>query len=163
MDFFLQPWPWWFSGILIGLTVPLLIFLTGQGFGISGSLQQISSMCLPNSKCEYLKNHNRRRGMVVLMFVIGVAGGGWIATRLLSAEEIELVPASFYNLAGAVRMLIGGFLIGFGARYAGGCTSGHAINGMSNLNWPSYVATAFFFAGGLSITWGLSHLIFPGG
>ena len=50
MEFIMQPWPWWFSGILIGLTVPLLYFLTGQGFGISTSLQQVGAMCSPNSK-----------------------------------------------------------------------------------------------------------------
>lgn len=58
-DFILQPWPWWFSGILIGLTVPLLYILVGQGFGISTSLQQIGAICLPGSKLSYFQNSDK--------------------------------------------------------------------------------------------------------
>jgi uncharacterized membrane protein YedE/YeeE len=61
-------------------------------------------------------------------------------------------------VAGAVKLLVGGFLVGFGTRYAGGCTSGHSLTGISNLNWPSLVATIFFFVGGLAVTWGLGNL-----
>ena len=159
-DFIMQPWPWWFSGILIGLTVPLLYFLTGQGFGISTSLQQFGAMCSPNSKLSYFKNYDRRTGLWLLMFVVGIVLGGFVATRFLSAEPIEFLPDSYYSLGGAVRLLVGGVLIGFGTRYAGGCTSGHAITGIANLNWPSLVATIFFFVGGLAVTWGLGSFIF---
>lgn len=160
MDFILQPWPWWFSGVLVGLTVPLLYLLTGQGFGISTSFQQIGAMCSPNSKLAYLRDFNKRKGMWTLMFVIGIAAGGFIANRFLSAERIEFFPESYTSVGGAIRLLVGGILIGFGTRYAGGCTSGHAITGISNLNWPSLVATIFFFVGGLGVTWGLGSLIF---
>ena len=160
MDFILQPWPWWFSGVLVGLTVPLLYLLTGQGFGISTSFQQIGAMCSPNSKLAYLRDFNKRKGMWTLMFVIGIAAGGFIANRFLSAEPIEFFPESYTSVGGAIRLLVGGILIGFGTRYAGGCTSGHAITGISNLNWPSLVATIFFFVGGLGVTWGLGSLIF---
>jgi len=122
MDFIMQPWPWWFSGILIGLTVPLLYFLTAQGFGISTSFQQIGAICAPNSKLP-----------------VGIAAGGFIANHFLSAEPVEFLPASYMGVGGAIRLLIGGILVGFGTRYAGGCTSGHAITGISNLNWPSLV------------------------
>ena len=61
MEWFMQPWPWWISGILIGLTVPLLYLLAGKAFGISTSLQQIGAMCAPNSKFEYLRKHDRTR------------------------------------------------------------------------------------------------------
>ena len=54
-------------------------------------------------------------------------------------------------------LAVGGFLVGFGTRYAGGCTSGHAISGLSNLQLPSLVAVIGFFIGGLVMT----HLIFP--
>jgi uncharacterized membrane protein YedE/YeeE len=54
-------------------------------------------------------------------------------------------------------MVIGGFLVGFGTRYAGGCTSGHAISGLSNLQFASLIATIGFFAGGLIAT----HLLYP--
>ena len=160
MEFILQPWPWWFSGVLIGLTVPLLYLLTGQGFGISTSLQQAGSMCLPNSQLEYLKSHNRRKGLWTVFFAVGIMLGGWIGAHLLSADPIEFLPAAYISLGGAGRLLLGGFLIGFGARYAGGCTSGHSITGIANLNWPSLVATIFFFVGGLTVTWGFGNLIF---
>ena len=160
MEFIMQPWPWWFSGILVGLTVPLLYFFTGQGFGISTSLQQVGAMCAPRSKLEYFKNYDRRKGIWTLLFVTGIALGGLIATRWLSSEPIEFLPTSFLGWGGAIKLLLGGMLIGFGARYAGGCTSGHAITGIANLNWPSLVATVFFFVGGLAVTWGLGSLIF---
>jgi uncharacterized membrane protein YedE/YeeE len=160
IDFIMQPWPWWFSGILIGLTVPLLYFLAGQGFGISTSLQQVGAICSPGSKLPYFANYNKRKGMWTLFFVAGITIGGFIATFYLSEKPIEFLPDSYMNLGGALRLLIGGFLIGFGTRYAGGCTSGHAITGIANLNWPSLVATIFFFVGGLAVTWGLGSLIF---
>ena len=160
MKFILQPWPWWFSGILIGLTVPLLYILVGKGFGISTSFQQIGAMCVPESKLSYLKNFDRRKGVWTLFFVTGIALGGYVANHWLSAKPVEFFPASFENPWGAIRLFIGGILIGFGTRYAGGCTSGHAITGIANLNWPSLVATIFFFVGGLAVTWGLGSYIF---
>jgi len=160
MEFIMQPWPWWFSGILIGLTVPLLLFLTGQGFGISTSFQQIGAMCAPQSKLSYFKDFDKRKGLWTLMFVFGIVIGGYVATRFLSAQPIEFLPDSYKNVGGAVRLFLGGILIGFGSRYAGGCTSGHAITGIAMLNWPSLVATIFFFVGGLGITWGIGSLIF---
>lgn len=160
MDIILQPWPWWISGILIGLTVPLLYFLAGQGFGISTSLQQIGAMCSPNSKLSYFSKFDRAKGLWTLMFAIGIAGGGLIASQFLSSSPIEFLPESFMTVGGGIRLFVGGILIGFGTRYAGGCTSGHAITGIANLNWPSLVATIFFFVGGLAITWGIGSLIF---
>lgn len=160
MNFLMQPWPWWFSGILVGLTVPLLYILVGRGFGISTSFQQLGAMCAPDSKLPYFRDFDKRNGLWTLLFVIGIAAGGLIATRFLSVEPVELLPPSYAGFAGAWRLLLGGILIGFGARYADGCTSGHAITGIANLNWPSLVATVFFFAGGLTVTWGLGHLIF---
>ncbi len=151
----MQPWPWWFSGVLIGLTVPLLYILTGQGFGISTSLQQVGAMCAPKSKLTYFSEFNKRKGMWTFCFAIGIVIGGFVATRFLSAEPVEFLPEFYMSFGGAIRLLVGGILIGFGTRYAGGCTSGHAITGISNLNWPSLVATIFFFVGGLAVTWGL--------
>ncbi len=156
----MQPWPWWFSGILVGLTVPLLYFLTGQGFGISTSLQQIGAMCSPGSKLSYFKDYNHRKGLWTLLFAVGIALGGFVATHYLSSEPIDFLPESYKSVGGALRLFIGGILIGFGTRYAGGCTSGHAITGIANLNWPSLVATIFFFVGGLGVTWGLGSLLF---
>lgn len=156
----MQPWPWWASGILIGLVVPLLYILAGQAFGISTSLQEAGAMCAPNSKLEYLSSFDRKGNLWTLVFVAGIASGSFIAATFLSVEPPELLPASFDSMTGGLQLLIGGFLIGFGTRYAGGCTSGHSITGISNLNWPSLVATLFFFAGGLAVTWGLGQWLF---
>ena len=60
---------------------------------------------------------------------------------------------SLFTLRGFIVIIVGGFLVGFGARYAGGCTSGHAISGISNLQLPSLVAVIGFFIGGLIMTW----------
>ncbi|HMP80358.1 MAG TPA: YeeE/YedE thiosulfate transporter family protein [Pirellulaceae bacterium] len=160
IDFLLQPWPWWFSGVLVGLTVPLLFILSGKAFGISTSLQQVGAMCAPQCSASYLRNYDRRAGMWTLVFVIGIALGGYVGSHWLSAQPVEFLPSSYLNLGGFVRLLVGGFLIGFGARYAGGCTSGHSITGISNFSWPSLVATIAFFVGGIGVTWGLGHLIF---
>ncbi len=159
-DFILQPWPWWFSGILIGLTVPLLFFLAGKSFGISTSFQQIGAMCSTKSSLPYLKNFDRREGMWTLVFAIGIGLGGLIASRWLSAVPVEFLPTQFSSVSGAIKLFVGGVLVGFGTRYAGGCTSGHAITGIANLNWASLVATIFFFVGGLGVTWGLGNILF---
>lgn len=156
----MSPWPWWVSGTLIGLTVPLLYLLAGKAFGISTSLQQIGAMCVPNSKFDYLRKHDRTGHLWTLVFVVGIALGAFIASHFLSADPVSLLPSMFKSPAGAAKLLGGGFLIGFGTRYAGGCTSGHSITGISNLNWPSLLATICFFAGGLAVTWFLGSLLF---
>ncbi len=160
MDWIWQPWSWWVSGILIGLTVPLLYILAGKAFGISTSLQQAGAMCAPHSKLEYLSKHDRKANMWTIVLAIGIAIGSFIATHFLSDEPVQFLPDAFRSVGGAIRLLIGGLLIGFGTRYAGGCTSGHSITGIANLNWPSLLATICFFAGGLAVTWGLGNLIF---
>lgn len=160
MTLIMQPWPWWISGVLIGLTVPLLYILAGKTFGISTSLQEAGAFCAPNSNMEYLRNFDRRGHLWTLVFVLGIAIGSFFANHFLSAQPADFLPKTLATPAGAIKLLVGGFLIGFGTRYAGGCTSGHSITGISNLNWPSLVATLFFFAGGLGVTWGIGHLIF---
>ena len=160
MNWIMQPWPWWVSGTLIGLTVPLLYILAGKAFGISTSLQEAGAICAPNSKLEYLSKFDRKGNFWTLVFALGIAMGSFVANRFLLDQPTHFLPEAFATPAGAVKLLIGGFLIGFGTRYAGGCTSGHSITGISNLNWPSLVATIFFFAGGLAVTWGLGHWIF---
>ncbi len=160
-DFLMQPWPWWFSGILVGLTVPLLFLLAGKSFGISTSFQEVGAMCGP-CNLDYLRNHKWRSGIWTLVFAVGIGIGGFITVRFLSSEPVEFLPESFVSVGGAVRLLFGGVLVGFGTRYAGGCTSGHSITGIANLNWPSLVATIFFFVGGLAVTWVLGTLIFGG-
>ncbi|MCA9188538.1 MAG: YeeE/YedE thiosulfate transporter family protein [Pirellulaceae bacterium] len=160
MEWMTQPWSWWGAGILIGLTVPALYLLAGKAFGISTSLQQAGAMCFPNSKLDYLRKHDRQENMWTIVFVVGISIGAWIATHWLSSSPVELLPPQFYSVTGAIKLLVGGFLIGFGTRYAGGCTSGHSLTGIANINWPSLLATVCFFAGGLAVTWGLGWLLF---
>ncbi|MBX2961994.1 MAG: YeeE/YedE family protein [Cyclobacteriaceae bacterium] len=176
-----QPWPWYVAGALIGLTVPALLLLGNKHFGISSSLRHICAACLP-ANIPFFK-YNWRREVWNLFFVVGVLFGGLIATQLLSnpdpivvsektvqdlealhvVVDNELMPASIFSfnnlfsLKGLVFFVLGGFLVGFGTRYAGGCTSGHSIMGLSTLQWPSLVATCCFMAGGFAMV----HLVFP--
>ena len=168
-----QPWPWYVAGPLIGLTVPLLLLIGNKSFGISSSLRHVCAACLPG-KIPFF-NYDWKKEMWNLFFVGGIFIGGIIAGILLKndnpvainpklANELagygitdlhSLVPsqlfnwASLFTLKGFILMVVGGFLVGFGTRYAGGCTSGHAIMGLSNLQWPSLVATCCFMGGGI--------------
>ena len=150
----LEPWPWYVSGPLIGLTIPLLLLLTGKNLGISSSLRHIGAACAPGSGLPYLGgNYNWRKHTWNLVFVGGVIIGGFIGNFLLSSSPTYFLPAGYQSLTGVGLLFGGGILIGFGTRYADGCTSGHTIMGLSLLNWPSLVATIFFFVGGLFSTW----------
>lgn len=167
-----KPWPWWVAGPFIGLTVPALLILGNKSFGISSSLRHICASCLP-ANIKFFK-YDWKKEVWNLFFVAGILGGGIVAATLLGDNEplqinenlrIELegygitdvsslVPTEIFNfnnlltLQGFLMMVVGGFLVGFGTRYAGGCTSGHAIMGLSNLQMPSLIATCCFMAGG---------------
>lgn len=176
-----QPWSWYVAGTLIGLTVPTLLLLGNKHFGISSSLRHICAACIP-SNISFFK-YDWKKEAWNLFFVGGVLLGGFVATQFLSNPypievaaatqtalidlniqvDNNLMPASIFSfenlfsLKGFVFFVLGGFLVGFGTRYAGGCTSGHSIMGLSNLQWPSLVATCCFMAGGFIMV----HLIFP--
>jgi uncharacterized membrane protein YedE/YeeE len=171
-----QPWPWYVAGPLIGLTVPLLLWLGNKPFGISSNLRHICAACIPG-KIPFF-NYNWKKESWNLLFVAGTVIGGWLGAVLLSNPEpvqihpdvvaamkqydiqdlSNLVPSDLFNwnqlfsLRGLLMMIGGGLLVGFGTRYAGGCTSGHSITGLSNLQWPSLVATICFMAGGFVMT-----------
>jgi uncharacterized protein len=176
-----QPWPWYVAGPLIGLTVPILLIIGNKSFGISSSLRHICAACVP-ANIPFFR-YDWRRESWNLFFVTGIFLGGMVAAFWLShpeptlihpqlATELQsygitdtshLVPAELFNwsslftLRGFILMVVGGFLVGFGTRYAGGCTSGHAIMGLSTLQWPSLVATVCFMAGGFL----MANLIMP--
>jgi uncharacterized membrane protein YedE/YeeE len=176
-----QPWPWYVAGPLIGLTVPLLLIMGNKTFGVSSSLRHICAACIP-ANIPFFK-YNWRKESWNLFFVTGILLGAIVATQWLNSGEpikvneklvsdlqqydirnySSIVPVDLFNwpslltLRGFLLMVAGGFLVGFGTRYAGGCTSGHAIMGLSNLQWPSLVATCCFMAGGF-IT---ANLILP--
>lgn len=176
-----QPWPWYVAGALIGLTVPTLLLLGNKHLGISSSLRHACAACFPGD-VPFFK-YNWKKESWNLFFVAGIFLGGFIATQFLSNPEPitvaeatvsdlqalnievdqQLMPEAIFSfdnlftLKGLIFFVIGGFLVGFGTRYAGGCTSGHAIMGISNLQWPSLVATCCFMAGGFLMI----HVIFP--
>ena len=158
MTWLFEPWPWYIGGPLIGLTVPLLLILAGKSFGISSSFRHLCSACMPGTRLPYLKEHNWRKESWNLFFVVGVLIGSYLGMHYLAAEPIALLPAHFDHWHGLLTLFGGGILVGFGTRYANGCTSGHSIMGISNLKWPSLVATISFFAGGLAVV-GLTHVL----
>ena len=153
-------WAPWVSGILIGLMVPAMYLLVGRGFGVSQSLQHLGAMCLPKTKVSYLRDHNWRGYRWNLVFIAGLFLGAFLASQFLTSESLEVLPEAANTGGGVLRLAFGGVLVGFGVRYAGGCTSGHTITGISDLNVPSIIASAAFFGGGVIATWGLTFLIF---
>lgn len=171
MDFIKQPWPWYAAGALIGLIVPALLLLGNRQFGISANLRHICAACLP-ANIPFFK-YNWKKEAWNLFFAAGIIIGAFIAAQWLAnpnpvainpklATELSgygitadnLMPTALFSfdslltLRGFIMLVGGGFLVGFGTRYAGGCTSGHAIMGLSNLQWPSLIATIMFMAGG---------------
>ncbi len=181
LEFIAHPWPWYVAGPLIGLTVPALLLLGNKSFGISSSLRHICASCMP-ANIRFFK-YDWKKEVWNLFFVFGIFLGGGIAMGLLASphpvevhpnlvQELasygitnysNLVPVdllnwqSLFTPKGFVMMVVGGFLVGFGTRYAGGCTSGHAIMGLSNLQWPSLVATISFMVGGFL----MANLLLP--
>lgn len=177
LHFVTQPWPWYVAGPLIGLTVPTLLILGNKAFGISSSLRHICAACLPANIPFF--TYDWRKEAWNLWFVGGVAVGGFTGGTLLSSpaplvispdtvRDLQvlgiqdftsgLLPTDLFSWAnlltakGLIFLVFGGLLVGFGTRYAGGCTSGHAIMGLSNLQWPSLVATISFMVGGFAMT-----------
>ncbi len=176
MEWITQPWPWYVAGPLIGLTVPALLILGNKTFGISSSLRHMCAACVPAGIPFF--TYNWKKEVWNLLFVVGILIGGFIATNYLANPETivvseatqadltalgisdftSLLPSDIFsweNLLtgkGLLFFVIGGFLVGFGTRYAGGCTSGHAIMGISSLQWPSLLATTFFMIGGFFMT-----------
>ncbi len=177
MEFLQQPWSWYVAGTLIGLTVPALLLLGNKQFGISSTLRHICTAVLPSNKPYF--NYDWKKEIWSLFFAGGVILGGVIATTALAdPNPIQIAPQtqadltalgvqnfdnlmpsdifnfeSLFTLKGFIFIVLGGFLVGFGTRYAGGCTSGHSITGLSNFQLPSLIATICFMAGGFLVTW----------
>lgn len=171
-EIFVQPWPWYVAGTLIGLIVPALLLLGNKHFGISANLRHACAACFPG-KINFFQ-YDWKKEIWNFFFVGGILAGAIIAVTLLHGPQpIQVHPAlakelagygitdyssmvpvqllswnSLFSVRGWVMMVPGGFLVGFGSRYAGGCTSGHAITGISNLQFPSLIATCCFMAGG---------------
>lgn len=210
MDVMLKPWPWYITGPLIGLMVPLLLLFGNKMFGISSTLRHFCAACIPTQN-KYFK-YDWKAESWNLVFALGVVVGGFIAFQYLvdtrtdlfvsprhsedvaksiqhtAEQEAMIMAKTFYpdltmearfmfkewglnsvyfhphpievfswqkvfSLPGLIFMVLGGFLVGFGTRYANGCTSGHSIMGLSQLSPASLVATIGFFIGGLISSW----------
>jgi len=184
MDALMKPWPWYVAGPLIGLFVPLLLVLGNKQFGVSGSLRSLCAAMLP-SKAAFLKFDWKRAGAWNIAFAAGIALGGALAVQLSGSPTPDiaaattkamsslglnaangLLPSEVFSwsalvtVRGFVSMVVGGFLIGFGTAYAGGCTSGHGIAGLAAFQVPSLVAVIAFFAGGVFGTFVLLPMLF---
>lgn len=182
MEFISQPWPWYVSGPMIALIMFLLI-MVDKRFGMSSNLRTMCSIAGAGKKAEFF-NFDWKSQRWNLVVVLGAIIGGFIASNFLTPNEAVLIsestisdlnglgfesageaylPTELFSVSALTNikslsiLIIGGFLVGFGARYAGGCTSGHAISGLSNLQLPSLIAVVGFFIGGLVMI----HLLFP--
>ena len=177
-----MPWPWYIAGAIVGLIVPTLLLIGGKSFGISANLRHLCAM--GGSRLAFFSYDWRREGGWNLMFAVGLMFGGWLATHVLghppdvvavsAATTRDLQALGLADLGGVapaelvswralatgpgfLTLVVGGLLVGFGARWSGGCTSGHAIAGLAAGQVPSLLAVVGFFAGGLLMT----HVVLP--
>ncbi len=182
IDWLKDPWPWYVAGPLIGLMVPALLIVGNRMFGISSNLRTVCAITLPR-RIQFFRYDWRKVGGWNLVFALGILIGGVLVGLMtdpsteiaISASTVADLKAlgvtdfsgfvpqeifswdTLFSLPGIVSLVAGGFLVGFGSSYAGGCTSGHAIAGLADFQLPSLVAVLGFFAGGLLVT----HLILP--
>ena len=173
-----HPWPWYVAGPLIGLFVPALLLAGNKMFGISANLRHVCAAVVP-ANVSFFRYDWRAVGGWNLAFAVGIVAGGAVAGHFLNdGAPVHLAPAAHASIAalgvhdfgglvprelfnwaalttvrGIVMIVGGGFLVGFGTAYAGGCTSGHAISGLADLQLPSLIAVLGFFGGGLIATW----------
>lgn len=172
-------WPWYIGGPLIALIMLLLLWI-GRSFGFSSNFRTICSAMGAGERCDFFRFDWKAQSWN-LLFLVGAIVGGYIAAHYLSDNQVPPINEKtilalkemgfesagtayspkelfeVYSLRNIILLFVGGLLIGFGTRYAGGCTSGHAISGLSNLQWPSLVAVIGFFLGGLLMV----HVLFP--
>lgn len=182
-EFLSQPWPWYIAGPVIGLMVPALLIAGNKAFGISSTLRHICAACFPGNIKFFQYDWRKETWSLILAAGILVGGllGGVIFPNpdpvMISDDTVRdlkelgihnftgLHPKDVFNfhslltLKGFLLIVVGGFLVGFGTRYAGGCTSGHTIMGISDLQMSSVIASCCFFAGGLLMTWLILPLI----
>ena len=167
MDHILQPWPWFVSGPLIALVMLVLVFF-GKTFGMSSNLQTLCSIGGAGKYSDFFRFDWKAQRWNLTVVLIALSAETIADLNELRFSEVgeTLLPPEIYSwenvlsLKGISVLVIAGFLVGFGTRYAGGCTSGHAITGLSNLQIPSLIAVIGFFVGGLIMTFFILPLIF---
>jgi uncharacterized protein len=182
-DVLARPWPWYVAGPVIGLFVPALLLLGNRQFGVSSNLRHLCAAVAPGG-VEFFSYDWKSKGLWNLAFLAGIFLGGFIAAQWLGVGDVAISPRTraalvqlglrdFTGLVpgdvfawselltprGATLILGGGFLVGFGTAYAGGCTSGHGIAGLAVLEPASLIAVVAFFAGGLLGTFAILPLL----
>lgn len=187
-DFIAQPWPWYVAGPLLALVMFVLLYF-GHEFGISENFRLMCAADGADSMNEFFRI-DWRAGEWNLLVALGAVFGGYLASHYFIGSQgdiahisdatvaslnqinikvtqgaVPLVPEflawkALLTWQGLLMIAGGGFLVGFGARYAGGCTSGHAISGLSALQVPSLVAVIGFFMGGLVVTYFIIPFLF---
>ena len=185
IDWISQAWPWYVAGPMIGFTVPALLIVGNKTFGISSSLRHVCAACVPAGIPFF--TYDWKKEIWNLIFLVRAIIGGYLANTYMNhGEAVQISQATINDLAalgfgdpstsasgvqpdelfawenvltlrGFLILAVAGLLVGFGTRYAGGCTSGHAISGLSDLQIPSLIAVIGFFTGGLIMT----HLLYP--
>ena len=145
---------WYIAGPLFGLCVVAMYALTNRRLGASGSYLHIGKALLGRGPVEWWR--------------VWFLGGLLLGAAGAAASQGRLGEGGYGALAAALPagtlapvLLVGGVLIGYGARYAGGCTSGHGIAGCSSLSQGSFVTTSVFFAVAVAVTWTI-HLLSGG-
>lgn len=179
-----SPWPWYIAGPLIGLMVPMMLIIGNRSFGISISHRHICAMVQPPQVQVPFFKYDWRPYAWCLLFVMGIAIGGYLAgVVFVNSQPVALsekaqamfvswgialptagqfLPHELYglNLRNFTLLFTGGVFAGFGTRYAGGCTSGHAITGLSTLQLQSLYAVLGIFSGGLLASWLITPELF---
>lgn len=185
MEFITQPWAWYVAGPIIAL-IMFLLFYFGERFGVSSNLETLCTIGGAGKFSDYFKV-NWKDNTWNLVFIAGSIFGGFVSSIWLTSGETVLInpqtvqdlseigilnagstymPAeifsfdALFSFKGFSILLVAGILVGFGVRWAGGCTSGHAIVGLSNLELPSLISVIGFFVGGLIMTWFILPLLF---
>lgn len=184
LDLIRQPWHWAVSGTAIA-TILFLMTWMGRSFGVSTAFRNMCQMAGAGKRFDFF-NFDIKEEYWRMAFVVGAIGGGFIASTFLASPDPVAIsdatinhlqqdwgisypqgggflPESVFNygsIKGIILAIIGGFFVGFGARYGDGCTSGHAISGLSHLQLPSLLTVIGFFIGGLTMTWIIMPLIF---
>ncbi len=151
MNAFFDSWNWYIAGPIIGLFVPAMLIISNKMLGLSSAFEHICMLVVPKEKQSIFKFNFDENGWK-LYFMIGIALGGFIAAHYLSSSPVHYLPEEYHHFPGYIKLFVGGILVGFGTRYANGCTSGHSIFGLSILQSSSLKATISFFVGGLLYT-----------